>query len=104
MAGKSNFPSFGPVSIHLSRIKRAPIAGGVTLREIQTPVAEPPWLGGFRDSLRRARIVPDGSRFQSPCLDLTSERFAAWKLAPRYCGKVAPLSTDNALDLRSRFQ
>jgi hypothetical protein len=44
----------------------------------------------FRDSLRRARIVPDGSRFQSPCLDLTSERFAAaWKLAPRYCGKYA---------------
>jgi hypothetical protein len=28
MAGKWDFPCFGPVGIHLSRIKRVPIAGG----------------------------------------------------------------------------
>jgi hypothetical protein len=36
---------------------------GVTLREIQTPVAE---LAEFRDSQFHARIMPDGSSFPVP--------------------------------------
>ena len=48
------------------------------MREIQTPVAELPWLAEFGNSLR-CPLSLTRSRFQSPCwfLDLTFERSTA---------------------------
>ena len=83
--GHVGFPCFGPARAHLSRIKRAPIAGGHSAGNtdaggeaaVACRVPEQPAV----------RISsPTRSRFQSLCwfLDLTFERSpAAWESAPR---------------------
>jgi hypothetical protein len=84
MAGMWDFPCFGPARAHLSRSKRAPIAGGHNAGN--TGVGGAPVAGRISGHSAVPTSSLTGSRFQSPCwfLNLTFEcSAAAWEPAPR---------------------
>jgi hypothetical protein len=83
MAGMWDFPCFGPARAHLSRSKRAPIAGGHNAGN--TGVGGAPVAGRISGHSAVPTSSLTGSRFQSPCwfLNLTLERsVAAWEPVP----------------------
>jgi hypothetical protein len=78
MAGMWDFPCFGPARAHLSRSKRAPIAGGHNAGNTDAG-SEAALACRVPEQPAVRTLSLTGSRFQSPCwlLDLTFERSTA---------------------------